>query len=120
MRAAGFEEVEAEGHTFATAELTADAYGGAAIPVVEKYVAGHEAIGPDEATAWAAEQRELGQRGEFYFACVQLCFTGSRPSLAAAPLRLALLREGLHSLAEVLRCEARFAQLHELALELGG
>jgi arsenite methyltransferase len=79
MRAAGFEEVEAEGHTFATAELTADAYGAAAIPVVEKYVAGHEAIGPDEAAAWAAEQRELGQRGEFYFACVQLCFTGSRP-----------------------------------------
>ena len=79
MRAAGFEEVEAEGHTFATAELTADAYGGAAIPVVEKYVAGHEAIGPDEAAAWAAEQRELGQRGEFYFACVQLCFTGTRP-----------------------------------------
>ena len=50
----------------------------AAIPVIEKYVAGHEAIGRDEASAWAAEQRELGERGEFFFACIQFCFTGIR------------------------------------------
>jgi ubiquinone/menaquinone biosynthesis C-methylase UbiE len=42
-------------------------------------VAGHEDIGPDEAAAWAREQRELAERGEFYFACVQLCFTAMRP-----------------------------------------
>jgi hypothetical protein len=32
----------------------------------------------DEATAWAAEQRELGRRGEFYFACIQFCFSAVR------------------------------------------
>lgn len=30
----------------------------------------------EDARAWAAEQRELGERGEFYFAVLQLLFTG--------------------------------------------
>jgi arsenite methyltransferase len=72
--------VRAEGHAFATAEYTPEAYGVAAIPVIEKYVAGHEAIGPDEAREWAQQQRALGRRGEFFFACIQFCFTAVRPS----------------------------------------
>jgi hypothetical protein len=36
-------------------------------------------VSKDEAKVWAAEQRELGQRGEFYFACLQFCFTATRP-----------------------------------------
>ena len=39
-------------------------------------------------------------------------------SLAALPLRLALLAEGLHALAEVLAAEAALAQLDQLALEV--
>ena len=80
MRAAGFEEVEAEGHTFATAELNSGRLRRRGDTSRREVRRRHEAIGPDEAAAWAAEQRELGQRGEFYFACVQLCFTGSRPA----------------------------------------
>jgi arsenite methyltransferase len=79
LRDAGFEEVRAEGHSFATAWLDPESYGAALIPVVEKYLAGHEAIGPDEAAAWAAEQRELGERGDFYVAVIQFCFTATRP-----------------------------------------
>jgi SAM-dependent methyltransferase len=79
LRDAGFEDVRAEGHTFATIEGDSDSYGGANIAVIESYVATHEDIGPDEAAAWAGEQRELAERGEFYFACVQLSFTASRP-----------------------------------------
>ena len=75
MRAAGFEDVHMDAHAFATAELTPEAYGGAAIPVIERYVAGR---GVEEAGAWAAEQRELGARGEFYFACIQCCFSATR------------------------------------------
>ncbi|HEX8744098.1 MAG TPA: methyltransferase domain-containing protein [Thermoleophilaceae bacterium] len=76
MRAAGFREVAMEGHCFATAEFTADAYGVQLVDVVEQFVStsGHE----DDARAWAAEQRELGEAGEFYSALVQLCFTGRR------------------------------------------
>jgi arsenite methyltransferase len=75
MRAAGFEDVRMEGHAFATAELTEESYGGAALPVIERYVAGQ---GAEEVEAWAAEQRELGERDQFYFACMQFCFSGTR------------------------------------------
>src|SRR4029450_1539090 len=30
--------------------------------------------------AWDAEQRHLGERGEFFFACIQCCFTATRPT----------------------------------------
>ena len=77
LRAAGFEDVAMEGHSFATAELTPDAYGGSLVDIVEQFVAmrGHE----EDARAWAAEQRELGERGEFYFAVVQCCFSARSP-----------------------------------------
>ena len=80
LRSAGFVDVRAEGHAFATAEFDPEAYGVAAIPVIEKYVAGHDAIGPAEAKAWAEEQHDLGRRGEFFFACIQFCFTATRPA----------------------------------------
>jgi arsenite methyltransferase len=76
LRAAGFTNVRMDAHAFATDELTEESYGGAALPVIERYVAGQ---GADEVEAWAAEQRELGERGEFYFACMQLCFSAERP-----------------------------------------
>jgi arsenite methyltransferase len=79
LRDAGFQDVQLEGHTFATGEYTPDAYGVSLTPVLERYVAGHEAIGPEVARAWSDEQRELGERGEFFFACVQFCFAATRP-----------------------------------------
>jgi arsenite methyltransferase len=75
MRAAGFEEVSMEGHAFATDELTPESYGGSVLPVIERYV--REQGSPD-VDAWAAEQRALGEHGEFYFACMQFCFSGVR------------------------------------------
>jgi ubiquinone/menaquinone biosynthesis C-methylase UbiE len=76
LREAGFDGVEAVGHTFATTELTQDAYGGAIFPLIEQFVA--DQIGADETSAWAAEQRQLGERGEFFFACIQFCFTATK------------------------------------------
>lgn len=79
MRAAGFGDVRAEGHAFSTTTLDPEAYGsGVVLPTLEAYVAGRVDVGEDEAQAWAAEQRELGKRGAFFFACVQFCFTGTR------------------------------------------
>ncbi len=77
LRSAGFEDVEAEGHVFATTELVPDAYVGALFPLIEQFVA--ERSGPAEAKAWAEDQRELDGRGEFFFSCTQFCFTGKRP-----------------------------------------
>jgi ubiquinone/menaquinone biosynthesis C-methylase UbiE len=72
MREAGFEDVELEGHAFATADLTDDTYAGALLPLMAGFV------GTQEAQEWAEEQRELQRRGESYFACIQFCFTGTR------------------------------------------
>jgi arsenite methyltransferase len=76
MRTAGFTDVRAEGHTFATAEFTPESYGVATLSVIENYLAPRG----EEVHEWAAEQRELGARGEFFFACIQFCFTGTRPA----------------------------------------
>jgi arsenite methyltransferase len=74
MREAGFEDVQMQGHAFATADVDADSYAGALVPLMTDYV------GTDEADEWAEEQRELQRSGESYFACIQLCFTGMRPA----------------------------------------
>ena len=79
LRAAGFEDVRMEAHAFATSEFDSDAYGPALIPFIGDFVAGRQGIGEEEAQAWVAEQRELGQRGEFYFASTQCCFTAVKP-----------------------------------------
>ncbi|HVS28905.1 MAG TPA: methyltransferase domain-containing protein, partial [Solirubrobacteraceae bacterium] len=79
MRSAGFGDVEMESHSFATADFDPDTYGTAAVPLIRSFVAGRNGVSADEAKAWAAEQRELGRRGEFYFACLQFCFKGTRP-----------------------------------------
>jgi arsenite methyltransferase len=73
MRSVGFDRIEVEGHSFATADFDPDSYGPSIIPVIESFVGG------DEAEAWAAEQRQLGEHGDFFFACIQFCFTARRP-----------------------------------------
>jgi ubiquinone/menaquinone biosynthesis C-methylase UbiE len=78
LRAAGFEDVAVAGHAFVTNELVPDTYGGSLVPLVEDYVAGDARVGDEEARDWAAEQRELDRRGEFFFACIQFCFTARR------------------------------------------
>jgi arsenite methyltransferase len=73
LRAAGFGEVRMEGHVFATSEADPETYGVQLLEVVEPFVT---ALGEEEdARAWAAEQRELMEAGEFYAAVTQCCFT---------------------------------------------
>lgn len=79
MRSAGFEHVALEAHSFSTADFDPDTYGAANVPIISRFVPGHEGVSKDDANAWAVEQRDLGQRGEFYFACLQFCFTAARP-----------------------------------------
>ena len=79
MRAAGFEQVDMQAHSFATAQFDPETYGVATIPIIAGFVRGRNGLSVDDANAWATEQRELGDRGEFYFACLQFCFTATRP-----------------------------------------
>jgi arsenite methyltransferase len=76
LRDAGFADVDLAGHAFATHELTPEAYGGSLVAVIESYLAGLDDFPRAEREAWAAEQRALGEAGEFYFACVQCCVVG--------------------------------------------
>jgi len=83
MREAGFKDVMFRAHVFAADEFDPDAYGVAMIPLIEDFVAGRAGITPDEAAAWAAEQRDLGDQHQFFFSCTHFCFQGTRTPLAA-------------------------------------
>lgn len=78
LRAAGFDRILVEGHLFATTELAPQSYAAAILPLIERFVGGREEIGEAEARAWAADQRELAERGEFFFSCTQFCFSAAR------------------------------------------
>lgn len=78
MGSAGFADVEMQAHSFATADFDPDTYGAANVPLIGNWVAGRTRVTKEEARAWIDEQRELGERGEFYFACIQFCFEGTR------------------------------------------
>jgi len=80
MRSAGFEHVEMEAHSFATADWDPDTYGLASAQIIRSFVPGHNGVSNEEAKAWLAEQQGLGQRGEFFFACLQFRFTATRGS----------------------------------------
>jgi arsenite methyltransferase len=78
LRAAGFEDVRMQAHPFVTIEFDRDSYGAAVVPFIGAFVAGREGVAEEEAEAWVAEQRRLGERGEFYFAVLQSCFTARK------------------------------------------
>jgi arsenite methyltransferase len=80
LRAAGFDEVEIAAHTFATDGRDSGSFGGFVIPLIEAFVPGHNGVGAEETEAWVAEQNELRERGEFFFAYTQFCFTARRAS----------------------------------------
>jgi hypothetical protein len=79
LRDAGFTDISLAGHPFVTGEFTPDAYGASLVAVIENYLAGLEDFPEDDRRAWADEQRELGEQGEFYFACIQVCVSAGRP-----------------------------------------
>jgi arsenite methyltransferase len=85
LRSAGFADVGAEGHLFTAFTFDPETYGAANVPIIGGFVAGHDGIDEAEAQAWLAEQRDLGERGEFYFAVAQFCFTATNPAEAGGP-----------------------------------
>jgi SAM-dependent methyltransferase len=80
MASAGFKDVRMEAHPFAASESDPEAYIVAATPLIAGFIAGRADVSEEEAEAWASEQRDLGDRGEFFCSCTQFCFTGLRPT----------------------------------------
>jgi arsenite methyltransferase len=83
LRAAGFADVSAESHAFATFVFDPETYGGATVPLIAGFVPDRAGVDEAEAEAWLAEQRALGERGEFSFAVTQFCFTATNPGTGA-------------------------------------
>ena len=67
-----------EAHAFAASGRDPERFGAALVPLIATFVAGRQGIGEVEAEAWGAEQRELMERDEFYFASTQFCFTATK------------------------------------------
>jgi arsenite methyltransferase len=78
LRSVGFEDVRVEAHPLVTIEFDHDSYGAAIVPFIGAFVAGRQGLTEEEAQAWVAEHRRLGERGEFYFAAIQSCFTAQK------------------------------------------
>jgi ubiquinone/menaquinone biosynthesis C-methylase UbiE len=74
LREAGFADVSANGHAFVTNALDPETYGGSLTKVVSRYAADQGGMDVADVEAWVTEQEQLASRGEFYFACVQVCF----------------------------------------------
>jgi SAM-dependent methyltransferase len=80
LRAVGFGDVRMRAYPLATLGFDPDSYGAAVVPLIGDFVVGRAGITEEEARAWVAGQRQLGERGDFYFACTQLCFTARKPA----------------------------------------
>jgi arsenite methyltransferase len=78
MRQAGFDDVRMQGHVFASGEFDTETYGVSIIQLISDFAAGRASITANESVAWAAEQRDLGDRGEFFFTCTQFCFEATK------------------------------------------
>jgi len=78
LRRVGFDDVRVQGHVFVSGEFDPETYGVAIIPLISDFAAGRAGIAADEPAAWAAEQRDLGDQGEFFFTCTQFCFQGTK------------------------------------------
>jgi arsenite methyltransferase len=78
LRSVGFDGVQMSAHPFVTLDFDQDSYGAALVPFIAAFVAGRGGVTEQEAQEWEVGQRELGGRGEFYFAITQFCFTARK------------------------------------------
>jgi SAM-dependent methyltransferase len=78
LAAAGFEDVDIDGHAFVMTDLSPDRYVGALFGLIADYLASSSDLAAGEAEEWASEQRELSDRGEFFFACLQFRFGATK------------------------------------------
>jgi SAM-dependent methyltransferase len=83
LRAAGFVDVAVAGHSFATVDYDAESFAVMMLGMAADFVPGHGGVTGDEAAAWLAEQRDLAERGEFFFEGTQFCFTARKPAAQA-------------------------------------
>lgn len=80
LRSAGFVDVGVAGHSFATVDYDDESFAVLMLGMAADFVPGRGDVTGDEATAWISEQRDLAERGEFFFEGTQFCFTARKPA----------------------------------------
>jgi SAM-dependent methyltransferase len=83
LRAAGFVDVIVSGHSFATVDYDDESFAVMMLGMAADFVPGRGGVTGDDAAAWLAEQRDLAERGEFFFEGTQFCFTARKPASQA-------------------------------------
>jgi len=83
LRGAGFVDVAVTGHSFATVDYDDESFAVMMLGMAADFVPGHGGVTEDEVAAWMAEQRDLAERGEFFFEGTQFCFTARKPASGA-------------------------------------
>ncbi|HEV8628468.1 MAG TPA: methyltransferase domain-containing protein [Acidimicrobiia bacterium] len=83
LRGAGFVDVTVAGHSFATVDYDDESFAILMLGMAADFVPGRGDVTGDEAAAWLAEQRDLAERGEFFFEGTQFCFTARKPASQA-------------------------------------
>jgi SAM-dependent methyltransferase len=78
MRAAGFVDVEVEGHAFTNTDAGPDTYSGGIIPLVADFVV-DRGIPAEDTAAWRSELEALSAAGRYFFTVTQCCFSGTLP-----------------------------------------
>ena len=80
LRDAGFEDVRVHAHPLVAIEFDPSRrHLAAMVGFIGTFVPGREGLTEADAQAWVADQHALGERGAFYAAAMQLCFTARRP-----------------------------------------
>lgn len=79
LRSVGLDDVPMTAHTVATTRLDPDSFAATVCQFVTHFVAGRCGLTEADVAAWMAKQRQLDERNEFFFACIQFCFTAPRP-----------------------------------------
>ena len=83
LRAAGFVDVAVAGYSFATVDYDDESFAVMMLGMAADFVSGRGGVTGDEAAAWLAEQRDLAERGEFFFEGTQFCFTARKRATPA-------------------------------------
>jgi ubiquinone/menaquinone biosynthesis C-methylase UbiE len=79
MTRSGFEDVRAEGHAFVNTDAGIDGDSSGVMRFVENFVPGPRGVTQAETDEWRAELDALSEAGRYFFTCIQVCFTATRP-----------------------------------------
>ncbi len=80
LRSAGFEIKGRETFTIFNPEYDSDTYSRRMLDIVVPFVIRHGGIEKEEAKAWAAELKELGDAGEYFFSLNRYLFLARKPN----------------------------------------